>query len=308
MIEGPVGGTFDPVKRSVAALGTCLLLGVVGCGDGPAVEVAYTILPPERPAPVRPTVPPVPAPSPTVPVAPPETPASRVPDRPLPSSPAEPGVPIQVRVESEQPYEVLVRLVSEAGARVAEDQASKDGYGVSHRLFDVRPGRYRLQLLAYPMLEAFPLYDQVIELTARHPPSFQLGLLSVRLPEKGRHELLQGLDFQLREDPSDRPVYQGRLATLAMRTTFGDLLPGSLILPFGSYRLRLLDPVAGDQAHLTAADGTSVSRSDVYPFSLTASTPSVLLDCRKLMRFGIPSLHRPRSGDPFSGDPFNEEP
>lgn len=303
------GGAVAVVNRC-SRLPLCLValaaLGASACGEaggrgGGRVRVRYEIHPPRRleVAPLPPaTAAPTPPPTASVPpTKPPPLPASHPPSE---SPQSQVGVPIRARVELEAPYEIFVRLSSEAGRVVAEDRVSEDGFGVEQRLFRVPPGRYRLRLWSHPLMERYPLYDKVVELRPDYPPRFHLGLLSVDLPEEGLHELKRTIEFELRADPSGAPVHRGPLEQMVTRTTFGDLLWGRMILPFGAYTLTLHDSVAGDDARLLAQGGLSVKRTDAIPFELSQATPSVLIDLRQLVSAGPPPA-TPRGGGGWDG-------
>jgi hypothetical protein len=195
-------------------------------------------------------------------------------------------VPITARVELEAPYEIHLRLKDEKGRVVAEDRLSPDGYGLEEKLLRVPPGRYRLLLWTHPLGEARPLYDKVIELTPEYPPRFHFGLLTIDLPPEGTVRYREGIQVQVLEDPSLQLVWEAPLGEATVRTTFGDLLPDRLILPFGAYSVRLVDRDTKDDVHLVALDGLPMARTVPIPFQLSKATPSVLIDMSPQLGLG----------------------
>ena len=266
------------------------LLTLVGCGGGNQVQIQYEILPAQGPGGAAPptSTPPSPGPRPT-PLAPTATTTARPAATPTATAIAPDevlGVPITGRVELEAPYEIHLRLKDEKGRVVATDRLSPDGYGLDEKLLRVPPGRYRLQLWTHPLGEARPLYDKVIELTPEYPPRFHFGLLTIDLPQEGTARFREGITIQVLEDPSLQMIWEAPLGDAAVRTTFGDLLPDQLILPFGAYSVRLVDRDTKDDVHLVAQDGLPMARTVPIPFQLSKATPSVLIDMSPQLGLG----------------------
>ncbi len=270
-----------------------LAVSIAGCGGG-RVRVAYEI----RPPPLASSSPP--SPSPPAPVPSPTPAATPRPDPVVPRPPSEsrPGVPIRVDVPTDLPVEVMIRLEDEGGRAVAEDQASESGFGVREELVRVPPGRYRLTLSAEPLGTRIPLYQRVIELSHDYPPRFRFGLVTLKLPEEGSFVLWRGLRVSLVEDPSRRPLFEGTVEELAIRTTFGDRMKGTVVLPYGSYLLTILDPDPKDDAALFASDRSVIGKSDPIPLLVSESQPSLLFDLSVLvgLRSRPPAIGKRETG------------
>jgi hypothetical protein len=181
------------------------------------------------------------------------------------------------------PYQIFLRLTSEVGKVVGEDRISPEGFGVEEKLLRIPPSRYRLALWTETLGKDRPLYDKVVELRRDFPPRFHFGLLTLDVPEAGQKLYRKTLQFTLRFEPSKDPVLEGILEDLHVKTTFGDLLWGKVILPFGSYSLVLEDLDTQDEARLLAQDGLPMKKTDPIPFTLSEATPSVMIDLASML-------------------------
>lgn len=213
-------------------------------------------------------------------------------------------IPIQVRVELAAPYKVQIRLKNQEG-KVFGDIYSEDGLGIHKTFKYLKPESYRLTVTSEPFGDRYPLFQDVIELDRTQPPLVHLGLLSLVLPDSQQDRLLDSMDWRLVEMPDEKEIFRGKLRRFFVETTFGDKMPGKLILPLRPYSFRLIDPQPQDEVHILTERGFKASSGVPIPLDFSRATPALEIDLRSLVHVG--SWTEPREQAEVIQEPWHSD-